>query len=154
MLGLAVEDRLRLGALESPVALCDLDLELTRCPAGVADENPQTVHGLVAAEQLEQQLTVRAQVDAVTSLDRMLGWRGGANQEPHGTELNGSAEVHLVGHPLETLKFRKESRDRNWHRFVDDDAHRGRTEVVHHEHDRVRELGIGQIISRDEEDCG
>src|SRR5713101_5049557 len=86
VLGLTVEDRPRLGALESPVAVCDLGLKLTRCPAGVADEDPQTVHGLVAAEQLEQQLPVRAQVDAVTSLDRMLGRRGGAKQEPHGPE--------------------------------------------------------------------
>ena len=78
MLGLAVEDRLRFGALESPVAVCDLALELTRCPAGVADEDPQTVHGLLAAEQLEQQLPVPAQVDAVASLDRMLRWLRGA----------------------------------------------------------------------------
>ncbi len=69
VLGLAAEDRLRLGALERPVAPVDLGLKLTRCPAGVADEDPQTVHGLVAAKQLEQQLPVRAQVDAVTGLD-------------------------------------------------------------------------------------
>src|ERR1700694_6315241 len=71
VLGLVAEDRLHLGALESPVALCDLGLKLTRFPAGVADEDPQTVHGIVAAKQLEQQLPVRAQVDPVTGL----GWR-------------------------------------------------------------------------------
>src|ERR1700730_9847715 len=111
VLGLTVEDRLRLGALESPVAVCDLGLELTRCPAGVADEDPQTAHGLIAAEQLEQQLPVRAQVDAVTSLDRMLRWLGGAKQEPHGAECDGSAEVHFVAHLREMLKIRKELRD-------------------------------------------
>src|SRR5436309_383824 len=95
MLGLVAEDRLHLGALEGPVASCDLRLELTRCPAGVADEDPQTVHGIVAAKQLEQQLPVRAQVDSVTGWDRVLGWCGGAKQEPHGPEVNGSAEVHL-----------------------------------------------------------
>ncbi len=153
MLGLTVEDRPRLGALESPVAVCDLGLKLTRCPAGVADEDPQTVHGLVAAEQLEQQLPVRAQVDAVTSLDRMLGRRGGAKQEPHGPEFNGSAEVHLVAHLREALEIRKETRDRNRHRPVDDDADRGGSEVVHHEQNRVREIGIVQVLSRDEEDC-
>src|SRR5271165_5935906 len=78
VLGLAAENRLRLGALERPVAPFDLGLKLTRCPAGVADEDPQTVHGLVAANQLEQQLPVRAQVDALTGLDRVLGRRGGA----------------------------------------------------------------------------
>ena len=50
VLGLTVEDRFWLGAPEGPVAVFDLGLELTRCPAGVADEDPQTVHGLVAAE--------------------------------------------------------------------------------------------------------
>src|SRR5256885_2098867 len=59
-LGLVAEDRLHLGALEGPVASCDLRLELTRCPAGVADEDPQTVHGIEAAKQLEQQLVARA----------------------------------------------------------------------------------------------
>src|SRR5436190_17000040 len=92
MLGLVAEDRLHLGALEGPVASCDLRLELTRCPAGVADEDPQTVHGIVAAKQPQQQLPVRAQVDSVTGLDRVLGRRpGAAKQEPHGPEVNGSA---------------------------------------------------------------
>src|SRR5208282_1620294 len=68
VLGLTAEDRLRLGAFERPVAPFDLRLELTRCPAGMADEDPQTVHGFVAAEQLKKQLAVRAQVDALTSL--------------------------------------------------------------------------------------
>ena len=86
MLGLGIEDRLRVCALESPVAVPDLGLKLTRCPAGVADEDSQTVHRLVAAQQLEQQLPVRALVDAVTSLDRMLRWLGSAKQEPHGPE--------------------------------------------------------------------
>src|SRR5256885_13221033 len=53
-LGLVAEDRLHLGALEGPVASCDLRLELTRCPAGVADEDPQTVHGIVAAKRSEE----------------------------------------------------------------------------------------------------
>src|ERR1700722_5690463 len=101
VLGLAVEDRLRFGALESPVAVCDLGLKLTRCPAGVADEDPQTVHGLVAAKQLKQQLPVPAQVDAVASLDRMLRWLRGAKQEPHGPERNGSAKVHFGAHLCE-----------------------------------------------------
>src|SRR6267142_169789 len=122
VLGLVAEDRLHPGALESPVALCNLGLELTRCPAGVADEDPQTVHGLVAAEQLEQQLPVPAQVDTVTGLDRMFRWPGGAKQEPHGPEFNGSAEVHFVAHLREMLKIRKELRDRSSHRPVDDDA--------------------------------
>src|SRR5437879_7284469 len=38
VLGLSIEDRLRVCALESPVAVPDLGLKLTRCPAGVADE--------------------------------------------------------------------------------------------------------------------
>src|SRR5260370_7106346 len=82
VLGLVAEDRLPLGALESPVASCDLGLKLTRCPAGVADEDPQTVHGIVAAKQLEQQLPVRAQVDSVTGLDPVLGPRSGPNHIP------------------------------------------------------------------------
>jgi len=53
VLGLTVEDRLRLGALGSPVPVCDLGLKLTRCPAGVAYEDPQTIHGIVTAEQLQ-----------------------------------------------------------------------------------------------------
>jgi len=154
MLGLVAEDRLHLGALEGPVASCDLRLELTRCPAGVADEDPQTVHGIVAAKQLDQQLPVRAQVDSVTGLDRVLGRCGGAKQEPHGPEVNGSAEVHLVAHLREALEIGKETRDRNRHRPVDDDADRGGTEVVHHQHNRGREIGIGQVVSRDEENCG
>ena len=107
MLGLAAEDRLRLNALESPVALFDLGLKLGQCPASMTDEDPQTVHGIVAAKQLEQQLSVRAQVDAVTSLDRVLGRRGGAKQEPHGPEVKGSAEVHLVAHVREALGDRE-----------------------------------------------
>src|SRR5467141_4303245 len=98
VLGLVAEDRRHLGALESPVASCDLGLKLTRCPTGVADQDPQTVHWIVAAKQLEQQLPVRTQVDSVTGLDRVLRRRGGAKQEPHGPEVNGSAEVHLVAH--------------------------------------------------------
>src|ERR1700682_3543766 len=88
VLGLVAEDRLHLGALESPVALCDLGLKLTRCPAGVAYEDPQTVHGIVAAKQLEQQLPVRAQVDSVTGLGLVLVRRGGAKQTTHGTHVN------------------------------------------------------------------
>src|SRR6267142_1725769 len=153
VLGLVAEDRLHPGALESPVSVCDLGLKLTRCPAGVAGEDPQTVHGLVAAEQLEQQLPVRAQVDAIASLDRVLRWLGGAKQEPHGVERNGSAEVHFVAYLRELLKIRKELRDSNRHRPVDDDADRGGPEVVHHEHNRASEMGIGQFISRNEKDC-
>src|ERR1700680_1172592 len=80
VLGLVAEDRLHLGALESPVALCDLGLKLTRCPAGVADEDPQTVHGIVAAKQLEQQLPVLAQGHSVTGLARALGGGGGGEE--------------------------------------------------------------------------
>src|SRR2546423_10349029 len=89
MLGLVAEDRLHLGMLEGPVASCDLRLELTRCPAGVADEDPQTVHGIVAAKQPQQQLPVRAQVDSVTGLDPGPG--GGpapAKREPHAPKAN------------------------------------------------------------------
>src|ERR1700726_4911880 len=103
VLGLTVEDRLRLGALESPVAVCDLGLKLPRRPAGVAEEDPQTVHGLVAAEQLEQQLTVRAKIDAITGSDRVLGRGGGTKQKPYGPKVNGSAEVHLVAYLREAL---------------------------------------------------
>lgn len=76
----------------------------------LADEDPQTVHGIVAAKQLEQQLPVRAQVNFVTGLDRVLGRRRGAKQEPHGPEVNGSAEVHLVAHLREALEIGKETR--------------------------------------------
>jgi hypothetical protein len=86
--------------------------KLTRSPAGVTNEDPQTVHGLVAAEQLEQQLPVGAQVDAVASLDRMLRWLGGAKQEPHGPECNGVPKVHSIAHLREVLKIGKELRDR------------------------------------------
>src|SRR6202011_5376908 len=115
MLGLVAEDRLHTGALESPVALCDLGLKLTWCPAGVADEDPQTVHGIGAAKQLQEQLPVRAQVHSVTGLDRVLGRRGGTKQEPHGPEANGSPKVHLVAHLREALEIGKETRDRNRH---------------------------------------
>ena len=81
----------------------------------------------------------------------MLRRRGGAKQESHGPEFNGSAKVHFVAHLREALEIRKQTRDRNRHRPVNDDADRGGTEVVHHEHNRVREIGIGQV-SRDEED--
>src|SRR5204862_423330 len=118
MLGLVAEDRLHLGALEGPVASCDLRLELTRCPAGVADEDPQTVHGIVAAKQLEQQLPVRAQVDSVTGLARALGRCGGAKQEPHGPEVNGSAEVHLVAPLPEALAIGAATGDTYRHRPV------------------------------------
>jgi hypothetical protein len=154
VLGLVAEDRFHLGALERPVALCNLGLKLTRCPAGVADEDPQTVHGIVAAKQPEQQLPVRAQVNSVTGLDRVLGRRGSVKQEPHGPQVNGSAKVHLVAHLREALEIGKETRDRNRHRPVDDDADRGWTEVVHHEHNRVREIGIGQVVSSDQENRG
>src|SRR6202047_3772374 len=69
VLGLTVEDRLRLGALESPVAVCDLSLKLTRCPAGVADEDPQTVHGLVTAELVEDRLRLGALESPVAVCD-------------------------------------------------------------------------------------
>jgi hypothetical protein len=67
--------------------------------------------------------------------------------------MHGSAKVHFGAHLCEVLKIRKELRDRNWHRPVDDDADRGGAEIVHHEHNRIREIGIGQFISRNEEDC-
>src|ERR1700685_3609464 len=50
VLGLAAEDRLCLGALGRPVMPFDLGFKLTRRPAGVAQEDPQTVHGLDATE--------------------------------------------------------------------------------------------------------
>src|SRR5215469_5915230 len=86
--GLAVEDRLRLGSFKGPVTFCDLGLELTGCPARVADEDPQAIHGLVTAEQLLQQLPIGAEVDAITRPNRMSGRRGGSEQEPHGPEVN------------------------------------------------------------------
>src|SRR5579863_7686017 len=107
-LGPAAEDCVRLGAFQRPVAPIDLGLELTRCPAGMADEDPQTIHGLVAAKQLEQQLLVRAQVDVVENLDRMLGRRGGAKYKPDGPEVNRAAEVHLIAHLREALEIRKQ----------------------------------------------
>src|SRR5437762_11141165 len=81
MLGLVAEDRLHLGALEGPVASCDLRLELTRCPAGVADEDPQTVHGIVAAKQLEQQLPVAPQETPAPALNACPGGAAAGNQD-------------------------------------------------------------------------
>src|SRR5271163_5187190 len=120
----------------------------------MADEDPQTVHGLVAAKQLKQQLLVGAQIDVVKNLDRMLGWRSGAKYKPYGPEINRSAEVHPIAHRREALEIGKETRHRYLHRPVDDDADRGGTEIVHYEHDRVREHGIGQGVSRNDQDRG
>jgi hypothetical protein len=49
VLGLSVEDRVRLGGRKAPIAARDLGLKLTKRPARVADEDPQTVHGLASA---------------------------------------------------------------------------------------------------------
>src|ERR1700751_1581416 len=108
VLGLAIEDRVRLGPLECPGAPGDLRLELTWCPARVADEDPQTVHGLLPSQQLQQQVPVCAQVDATESLDGVLGRLAGSKQEPHRPDFNRSAEVHLVVHLREALEIRKE----------------------------------------------
>src|SRR5438105_2080451 len=54
-LGFSVEDRARLGGREGPIAARNLGLELTGRPARVANEDAQTFHRLVAAEQLAQQ---------------------------------------------------------------------------------------------------
>src|SRR5947207_13140825 len=103
VLGLVAEDRLHLGALESPVASCDLGLKLTRCPAGVADEDPQTVHGIVAAKQLQQQLSVRAQVESVTGLDRVLWRRCGLNKGTHVPQVDVAAYLIYVDLHTEAL---------------------------------------------------
>src|SRR5271155_920610 len=63
--GLSVEDCARLGGREGPRAERELGLELTGRPARVANEDPQTFHRLVAAEQLAQQFLVGAEVDGV-----------------------------------------------------------------------------------------
>src|SRR5271156_4977110 len=93
MLGLTLEDRVRVGAPRSPVAAIDLGFELTRRPARVTEEDFQAVHGLVAAEEPHQQNAVRAQVNTFTRFDRMLGRSRGAKQEPDGLEVHGSPEV-------------------------------------------------------------
>ena len=77
MLGLTVEYRFHLGRLGAPIMPLDLALQLTWQPAGVAEEDPQFVHGFGAGQQLHQQLAVGAQVHAVTGLDRVLGRCGG-----------------------------------------------------------------------------
>src|SRR5262249_27523228 len=51
VLGLAVEDDVRVGVLEGPIAVGDLGLELPRRPTRVPDEDPQAIHRLVTAEQ-------------------------------------------------------------------------------------------------------
>src|SRR4029077_20631509 len=77
-LGLSVEDRARLGGREGPIAAGNLGLELTGRPARVANEDAQTFHRLVAAEQLAQQFPVRADVDTVDNFRRILGRRIGS----------------------------------------------------------------------------
>src|SRR5215831_21383139 len=69
VLGPALEDRIRVGALERPRAARNLGLELARRPARMTDEDPQAIHWLVAPEQLHQQVPARAQVDAAECLD-------------------------------------------------------------------------------------
>src|SRR5207302_4906313 len=104
--------------------------------------------------QLEQQFPVRAEVDALKSLDRMLGRLDGAKKEPHRAEFNRAAEVNLVVQLREGLEIRKEAREWNLGGPVDDETHRGVPGVVHHEHHRVGEIGIRQMASSFEEDCG
>ena len=73
----------------------------------------------------------------------MLGWRIGAKKERHQRDLDGTAEVHLIVELPEAFELGKKLRNRNLRGPVDDDAAGGRTDVVHDEHDRVLEIGIG-----------
>src|SRR5215469_9377665 len=84
----------------------------------------------------------------------MLGGLRGAEQEPHGFELDGSTEVHLVVQLAEAFEVRKYLGDGNLRGPVDDQAYRGGTEVVHHQHDRVGEIRIAQVTLGDEKDGG
>src|SRR2546422_10823178 len=93
--------------------VCSSDLRPLGRPARVADEDPQTVHGFVSAEQLAQQFPVRADVDAVKSLDRMFARRVSAKKKPHGPEFDGTAEVHLVVQLREAFEIGKKMRNSN-----------------------------------------
>src|SRR5580704_10325873 len=70
MVGFAVENCLRIRALEGPIAAVDFRLELAGRPARVSDEDTQAPHGLVAAEELLQQFPISAQIDVVKRADR------------------------------------------------------------------------------------
>src|SRR5215469_1599845 len=96
VLGLALEDRIRVCVLERPRTARNLSLELSRRPARMADVDPQALQRLLATEQLLQQMPARAQVDAGKSLDRVLRGLRRTEQEPDGFEINRSAEVDLV----------------------------------------------------------
>src|SRR5207245_11426862 len=117
--------------LSRPGARWHVDLELTRSPAGVADEDPQAVHGLVAGQQLEQQFPVRAEVDALKSLDRMLGGLDGAKKEPHRAEFNRPAEVNLVVQLREGLEIRKKARGWKQGGTGECESYRGRSRDMH-----------------------
>jgi hypothetical protein len=142
VLGLAIEDRLRVCALESPVAMSDLGLKLTRCPAGVADEDPQTAPwacrgragGAAASGPRSSRRRHKLGSHAPVAWERKTGSTG--------TRMKLVVEVHFVAHLREVLKIREELRARNWHRPVDDNTDRGGPEILHHEHNRVRESAV------------
>ena len=108
--------------------------------------------GLSRPRSLSRSSRLRAEVDAVENLRRMLGRRHGANEERHGRDLDGTAEVNLVVQLRQVFDVGKHARHCNVRRPVDDDAGRGGTDIVHHQHHRAFEIGIGQLRPRDEED--
>ena len=76
-----------------------------------------------------------------------------AKKKPHRPEFDRAAEVHLVVQLREAFEIGKKTRDSQLRGPVDDNAGGGRTDVVHHQHNRVLEIGIGQLGASDEEDC-
>lgn len=154
MVGPAIEDRIGVRALEGPIVAVDLGLQLPRHPARVAHEDPQSLHGLVTAEQPQQQVPISAQPDTVQDSNGLLGWSGGAKQVPNRFDLDRAAEVHLAGQLCKLFQAWKQLRNGNGRGFVDDDADRPRGEIVHHEHDRIGEIGVGQTCSSHEQNGG
>jgi hypothetical protein len=151
---LALEDRALVGGRESPIAARDLRLELAARPARVPNEDPQTFHRLAAAEQLAQQFPVGADVDAVEDFGRAFGRLVRTKEERHRLDVDGTAEVHLVIQRRQVLEFGKKTRDGNPGGPVDDDAGRGGTDVVHHQDDRVFEVGVRQLGTGDQQHRG
>lgn len=104
--------------------------------------NTQPPHGSVTLEQTQQQPQVGAQIHAVQNLNGMRQWTAGTKQKPHGTDLDGTAEIHPVAQVREAPEIGKQARHANGGRLVDDDADGTGTEVVHYQDDRVAEEGV------------
>jgi len=131
-----------------PVTTENLRVELARRPAGIPGVGAE---GRVGGGQRTQHARIRARVDAVDDLARLLAGLAGAKEDDDPLARHRPSDENHVVARAQFLDVGQDSGEPDIGRAVDDEPERAARVVVDEQHDRRGEVRIAQAPIGDEE---